>query len=184
MLSTLISVCCCSGIWLACATTVKPVQNLLIALQIYFFAIFIWVNLGFNVREGNQITFCWPWEGKVTSGYFQLFRHFKNVSCWSHWKHPLSSALRAPCWNILCGNILLSLILIFLPSFSQNLKNLKTNHDALLAKGDELNVQLKEERLKSFHLQKELQSVTISNRRTEEVRLCSRDLQSAWATYT
>ncbi|XP_062344278.1 protein fantom isoform X2 [Cinclus cinclus] len=52
----------------------------------------------------------------------------------------------------------------------ENLKNLKTNHDALLAKGDELNVQLKEERLKCFHLQKELQSVTISNRRMEELQ--------------
>ncbi|XP_029819630.1 protein fantom [Manacus vitellinus] len=52
----------------------------------------------------------------------------------------------------------------------ENLKNLRTNHDALLAKGDELNAQLKEERLKCFHLQKELQSVTISNRRTEELQ--------------
>ncbi|KAF4795327.1 RPGRIP1 like protein [Turdus rufiventris] len=52
----------------------------------------------------------------------------------------------------------------------ENLKNLKTNHDAVLAKGDELNIQLKEERLKCFHLQKELQSVTISNRRTEELQ--------------
>nr|XP_054497677.1 protein fantom-like isoform X1 [Agelaius phoeniceus] len=41
----------------------------------------------------------------------------------------------------------------------ENLKNLKTNHDALLAKDDELNVQLKEERLKCFHLQKELQTL-------------------------
>ncbi|KAL9837218.1 protein fantom isoform 3-T10 [Geothlypis trichas] len=41
----------------------------------------------------------------------------------------------------------------------ENLKNLKTNHDALLAKGDELNVHLKEERLKCFHLQKELQTL-------------------------
>ncbi|XP_050166298.1 protein fantom-like isoform X2 [Myiozetetes cayanensis] len=52
----------------------------------------------------------------------------------------------------------------------ENLKNLRTNHDALLAKGDELNEQLKEERLKCFHLQKELQSVTMSNRRTEELQ--------------
>ncbi|TRZ12330.1 hypothetical protein HGM15179_014796 [Zosterops borbonicus] len=59
----------------------------------------------------------------------------------------------------------------------ENLKNLKTNHDALLAKGDELNVQLKEERLKSFHLQKELQSVTISNRRTEELQERINDLE-------
>ncbi|XP_009074363.1 PREDICTED: protein fantom-like, partial [Acanthisitta chloris] len=50
----------------------------------------------------------------------------------------------------------------------ENLKNLKTNHDALLVKGDELHGQLKEEQLKCLRLQKELQSVTISNRRTEE----------------
>uniref|UniRef100_A0A8C0ZI61 RPGRIP1 like n=1 Tax=Cyanistes caeruleus TaxID=156563 RepID=A0A8C0ZI61_CYACU len=54
--------------------------------------------------------------------------------------------------------------------FLQLQENLKTNHDALLAKGGELNVHLKEERLKCFHLQKELQSVTISNRRTEELQ--------------
>lgn len=61
--------------------------------------------------------------------------------------------------------------------FQENLKNLKTNHDALLAKGDELNIQLKEERSKSFHLQKELQSVTISNRRTEELQEIINDLE-------
>ncbi|XP_014746527.1 PREDICTED: protein fantom-like [Sturnus vulgaris] len=59
----------------------------------------------------------------------------------------------------------------------ENLKNLKTSHDALLAKGDELNVQLKEERLKCFHLQNELQSVTISNRRTEELQERISDLE-------
>uniref|UniRef100_A0A8C9UHB0 Protein fantom n=1 Tax=Serinus canaria TaxID=9135 RepID=A0A8C9UHB0_SERCA len=56
-------------------------------------------------------------------------------------------------------------------------ENLKTNHDALLAKGDEMNVQLKEERLKCFHLQKELQTVTISNRRTEELQERINDLE-------
>ncbi|XP_036258139.1 protein fantom isoform X3 [Molothrus ater] len=60
----------------------------------------------------------------------------------------------------------------------ENLKNLKTNHDALLAKDDELNVQLKEERLKCFHLQKELQTVTISNRRTEELQERINDLEN------
>uniref|UniRef100_A0A8C3Y3C0 RPGRIP1 like n=1 Tax=Catharus ustulatus TaxID=91951 RepID=A0A8C3Y3C0_CATUS len=59
----------------------------------------------------------------------------------------------------------------------QEVTNLKTNHDALLAKGDELNIQLKEERLKCFHLQKELQSVTISNRRTEELQERINDLE-------
>jgi len=53
------------------------------------------------------------------------------------------------------------------------------SHDALIAKSDELNQQLKEERLKCLHLEKELQSVTIANRRTEEVRLYSRELESA-----
>lgn len=53
------------------------------------------------------------------------------------------------------------------------------NHDALIAKSDELNLQLKEERLKCLRLEKELQSVTISNQRTEEVRWCSQDLESA-----
>uniref|UniRef100_A0A8C5X7Y4 RPGRIP1 like n=1 Tax=Malurus cyaneus samueli TaxID=2593467 RepID=A0A8C5X7Y4_9PASS len=61
--------------------------------------------------------------------------------------------------------------------FLQIQENLKTNHDALLAKGDELNIQLKEERLKCFHLQKELQSVTISNRRTEELQERINDLE-------
>uniref|UniRef100_A0A8D2N4Y8 RPGRIP1-like n=1 Tax=Zonotrichia albicollis TaxID=44394 RepID=A0A8D2N4Y8_ZONAL len=62
--------------------------------------------------------------------------------------------------------------------FLQLEENLKTNHDALLAKGDELNVQLKEERLKCFHLQKELQTVTISNRRTEELQERINDLEN------
>uniref|UniRef100_A0A8U7NC54 RPGRIP1 like n=1 Tax=Corvus moneduloides TaxID=1196302 RepID=A0A8U7NC54_CORMO len=61
--------------------------------------------------------------------------------------------------------------------FLQLQENLKTNHDALLAKGDELNVQLKEERSKCFHLQKELQSVTVSNRRTEELQERVNDLE-------
>lgn len=118
------------------------------------------------------------WEVKVTFSYL-----VQECVLLIPLRTSTNSTLRAPCWNRQYGNILLGLIFIFLPSFSQNLKNLKTNHDALLAKGDELNVQLKEERLKCFHLQKELQSVTISNRRTEEVRLCSRDLESAWSTY-
>uniref|UniRef100_A0A8C5IVL8 FTM protein n=1 Tax=Junco hyemalis TaxID=40217 RepID=A0A8C5IVL8_JUNHY len=62
--------------------------------------------------------------------------------------------------------------------FLQLEENLKTNHDALLAKGDELNVQLKEERLKCFHLQKELQTVAISNRRTEELQERINDLEN------
>uniref|UniRef100_A0A8C3PT75 RPGRIP1 like n=1 Tax=Calidris pygmaea TaxID=425635 RepID=A0A8C3PT75_9CHAR len=59
----------------------------------------------------------------------------------------------------------------------ENQKNLKMSHDALIAKGDELNLQLKEERLKCLHLEKELQSVTISNRRTEELQERINDLE-------
>lgn len=36
----------------------------------------------------------------------------------------------------------------------ENQKNLKISHDALIAKGDELNLQLKEERLRCLHLEK------------------------------
>ncbi|XP_032051487.1 protein fantom isoform X7 [Aythya fuligula] len=50
----------------------------------------------------------------------------------------------------------------------ENQRNLKASHDALIAKGDELNLQLKEERLKCLNLEKELQAVTISKQRTEE----------------
>ncbi|KAM6250486.1 protein fantom isoform 3-T5 [Spheniscus humboldti] len=59
----------------------------------------------------------------------------------------------------------------------ENQRNLKTSHDALIAKGDELNLQLKEERLKCLHLEKELQSVTISNQRTEELQERINDLE-------
>ncbi|XP_054054858.1 protein fantom isoform X2 [Rissa tridactyla] len=59
----------------------------------------------------------------------------------------------------------------------ENQKNLKMSHDALIAKGDELNLQLKEERLKCLHLEKELQSVTISNQRTEELQERINDLE-------
>ncbi|XP_069724759.1 protein fantom isoform X2 [Phaenicophaeus curvirostris] len=59
----------------------------------------------------------------------------------------------------------------------ENERNLKTIHGALIAKSDELNLQLKEERLKCLHLEKELQSVTISNRRTEELQERISDLE-------
>ncbi|XP_071613030.1 protein fantom isoform X2 [Heliangelus exortis] len=59
----------------------------------------------------------------------------------------------------------------------ENQRNLKTSHDALIEKGEELNLQLKEERLKCLHLEKELQSVTISNRRTEELQERINDLE-------
>ncbi|NXL55526.1 FTM protein, partial [Chordeiles acutipennis] len=59
----------------------------------------------------------------------------------------------------------------------ENHKNLKTSHDALIAKSDELNLQLKEERLKCLHLAKELRSVTISNQRAEELQETINDLE-------
>ncbi|XP_065520195.1 protein fantom isoform X2 [Lathamus discolor] len=59
----------------------------------------------------------------------------------------------------------------------ENEKNLKASYDAFIAKGDELNLQLKEERLKCLHLEKELQSITISNRRTEELQERINDLE-------
>ncbi|XP_053934704.1 protein fantom isoform X2 [Cuculus canorus] len=59
----------------------------------------------------------------------------------------------------------------------ENERNLKTSHAALIAKSDELNLQLKEEQLKCLHLEKELQSVTISNRRTKELQERINDLE-------
>ncbi|OXB64265.1 hypothetical protein ASZ78_002980 [Callipepla squamata] len=59
----------------------------------------------------------------------------------------------------------------------ENQRNLKTSHDALIAKSDELNLLLKEERLKCLHLEKKLQSVTISERRTEELQERINDLE-------
>ncbi|XP_025957998.2 protein fantom isoform X6 [Dromaius novaehollandiae] len=59
----------------------------------------------------------------------------------------------------------------------ENQRNLKTSHDALMTKGDELNLQLKEERLKCLHLEKELQSVIIAKRRTEELQDRISDLE-------
>ncbi|OXB76120.1 UNVERIFIED_CONTAM: hypothetical protein H355_000219, partial [Colinus virginianus] len=61
--------------------------------------------------------------------------------------------------------------------FKFNQRNLKTSHDALIAKSDELNLLLKEERLKCLHLEKKLQSVTISERRTEELQERINDLE-------
>ncbi|KAM8799256.1 protein fantom [Eudromia elegans] len=59
----------------------------------------------------------------------------------------------------------------------ENQRNLKSSHDALMTKGDELNLQLKEERLKCLRLEKELQSVNISKRRTEELQDRINDLE-------
>ncbi|NXV80189.1 FTM protein, partial [Atlantisia rogersi] len=59
----------------------------------------------------------------------------------------------------------------------ENQRNLKMSHDTLIAKGDELNLQLKEEKLKRYHLEKELQSVTVSNQRTAELQEKIHDLE-------
>ncbi|NWS61761.1 FTM protein, partial [Chunga burmeisteri] len=59
----------------------------------------------------------------------------------------------------------------------ENQKNLKTTHDALIAKADELTLQLKEEQLKCLRLEKELQTATISNQRTEELQERINDLE-------
>ncbi|XP_029140472.1 protein fantom [Protobothrops mucrosquamatus] len=59
----------------------------------------------------------------------------------------------------------------------ENQKNLKTSHDALIAKGEELNLQLKEERSKCLHLERELQATTFSRRRLEELQDRINDLE-------
>ncbi|NWU88647.1 FTM protein, partial [Upupa epops] len=56
-------------------------------------------------------------------------------------------------------------------------KNWKTNYDALVAKGDELNLKLKEEQIKCLRLEKQLQTVTVSKRRTEELQEIINDLE-------
>ncbi|XP_060109557.1 protein fantom [Heteronotia binoei] len=61
--------------------------------------------------------------------------------------------------------------------FQENQRNLKASHDALMANGDELNLQLKEERARCLHLEKELQAVTFSKRRSEELQERINDLE-------
>ncbi|XP_077166658.1 protein fantom [Paroedura picta] len=61
--------------------------------------------------------------------------------------------------------------------FQENQKNLKASHDALMANGDELNLQLKEERGRCLHLERELQAVTFSKRRSEELQERIMDLE-------
>uniref|UniRef100_A0A452GI86 Protein fantom n=1 Tax=Gopherus agassizii TaxID=38772 RepID=A0A452GI86_9SAUR len=56
-------------------------------------------------------------------------------------------------------------------------RNLKASHDALMANGNELNLQLKEQRLKCLHLEKELQSMTFSEQRIEELQDRINDLE-------
>ncbi|XP_075796394.1 protein fantom isoform X1 [Pelodiscus sinensis] len=52
----------------------------------------------------------------------------------------------------------------------ENQRNLKASHDALMANGNELNLQLNEQRLKCLHLERELQSMTFSKQRIEELQ--------------
>ncbi|XP_073461108.1 protein fantom isoform X2 [Aquarana catesbeiana] len=54
-------------------------------------------------------------------------------------------------------------------ALQEHLKTVKSNQDAFLNEVDKLNSQLKEERLKSFHLEKQLQSSTFSQKRVEEL---------------
>ncbi|XP_068116606.1 protein fantom isoform X2 [Hyperolius riggenbachi] len=54
-------------------------------------------------------------------------------------------------------------------ALQENMKTLKNNQDTFLSQVDSLNSQLKEERLKSFHLEKQLQSNTFSQKRVEEL---------------
>uniref|UniRef100_A0A8C4WP83 RPGRIP1 like n=1 Tax=Gopherus evgoodei TaxID=1825980 RepID=A0A8C4WP83_9SAUR len=56
-------------------------------------------------------------------------------------------------------------------------RNLKASHDALMANGNELNLQLKEQRLKCLHLEKELQSMIFSEQRIEELQDRINDLE-------
>ncbi|XP_042294515.1 protein fantom isoform X2 [Sceloporus undulatus] len=59
----------------------------------------------------------------------------------------------------------------------ENQRHLKVSHDALMAKGDELNLQLKEERSKCLHLERELQATTFSKRRLDELQDRINDLE-------
>ncbi|XP_046290987.1 protein fantom isoform X1 [Marmota monax] len=56
-------------------------------------------------------------------------------------------------------------------------KTLRISHDALMANGDELNMQLKEQRLKCCSLEKQLHSMTFSERRIEELQDRINDLE-------
>ncbi|XP_016076539.1 PREDICTED: protein fantom [Miniopterus natalensis] len=56
-------------------------------------------------------------------------------------------------------------------------KTLRISHDALMANGDELNEQLKEQRLKCCSLEKQLHSMAFSQRRIEELQDRINDLE-------
>ncbi|XP_008112094.1 protein fantom isoform X2 [Anolis carolinensis] len=59
----------------------------------------------------------------------------------------------------------------------ENQRHLKVSHDALMAKGDELNLLLKEERLKCLNLERQLQANTFSKRRLDELQDRINDLE-------
>uniref|UniRef100_A0A2K6F3F6 Protein fantom n=1 Tax=Propithecus coquereli TaxID=379532 RepID=A0A2K6F3F6_PROCO len=59
----------------------------------------------------------------------------------------------------------------------QEVLTLRISHDALVANGDELNMQLKEQRLKCCSLEKQLHSMTFSARRVEELQDRINDLE-------
>lgn len=52
---------------------------------------------------------------------------------------------------------------------TQSQKMLKLSHDAAMTKVDELSVQLKDERLKSLDMEKNLQTAAVSSVKTEQV---------------
>ncbi|XP_023443592.2 protein fantom isoform X2 [Dasypus novemcinctus] len=56
-------------------------------------------------------------------------------------------------------------------------RTLRISHDALMANGDELNMQLKEQRLKCCSLEKQLHSITFSERKIEELQDRINDLE-------
>uniref|UniRef100_A0A2K6KVC3 Protein fantom n=1 Tax=Rhinopithecus bieti TaxID=61621 RepID=A0A2K6KVC3_RHIBE len=56
-------------------------------------------------------------------------------------------------------------------------RTLRISHDALMANGDELNMQLKEQRLKCCSLEKQLHSMKFSERRIEELQDRINDLE-------
>ncbi|XP_040838635.1 protein fantom isoform X1 [Ochotona curzoniae] len=56
-------------------------------------------------------------------------------------------------------------------------RTLRISHDALMANGDELNMQLKEQRLKCCSLEKQLHSMTFTERRMEELQDRINDLE-------
>ncbi|KAM7146870.1 protein fantom isoform 2-T2 [Macrochelys suwanniensis] len=74
------------------------------------------------------------------------------------------------------GNALAAMEGKFL-QLQENQRNLKASHDALMANGNELNLQLKEQRLKCLHLERELQSMTFSKQKIEELQDRINDLE-------